>query len=77
MLTYVAGAKMAREVIVVVFLVGKSLREKVPAIATSRHRRKKQKEKIVFLVTVVAVTVVVLADVVGAVVHACGCCYCC
>lgn len=40
MLTYVAGAKMAREVLVVVFLVGKSLREKVPAIANSRHRGK-------------------------------------
>ena len=45
MLTYVAGAKMAREVLVVVFLVGKSLREKVPAIANSRHRRKSKKKK--------------------------------
>ena len=73
MLTYVAGAKMAREVLVVVFLVGKSLRGKVSAIANSRHRRKSKKKKIGFLVTLVAVTVIVLADVVGAVVRACGC----
>ena len=44
--TYVAGAQMAREVLVVVFLVGKSLRgKKCPPLLTAGTGEKAKRKK--------------------------------